>query len=85
VSEKALFDETAAIAYELWEKNGFIHGCDIEHWHEAERIVLARLQPEPEKKTHTLKSLVKTSEKASIKTAASKPKEKKPTAKTKKK
>jgi hypothetical protein len=37
-----LYDEIARVAYELWEQSGRIDGRDLEHWIEAERIVLAR-------------------------------------------
>lgn len=48
--ENNLYDEIARVAYELWEKNGCIHGRDIEHWCEAERIVISRIQPVVEEK-----------------------------------
>ena len=37
-----LHEEIETIAYEIWEKSGRVHGKDIDHWLEAERIVLAR-------------------------------------------
>jgi len=37
-----LYEEIEMIAYEIWEKSGRVHGKDIDHWLEAERIVLAR-------------------------------------------
>lgn len=37
-----LHDEIAKFAYELYEARGCIHGCDLDDWLEAERIVLAR-------------------------------------------
>ena len=37
-----LYEEIERIAYELWEKSGGLHGSDIEHWFEAERIVNER-------------------------------------------
>ncbi len=43
--ENDLFDEIAHIAYELWERDGCIHGRDIEHWCAAEHIVISRVQP----------------------------------------
>jgi hypothetical protein len=45
MSDHGLFDEIAQVAYELWEKNGCIHGRDIEYWCEAESIIVTRLQP----------------------------------------
>jgi hypothetical protein len=69
MSEKDLFDEIARIAYELWEKNGWIHGRDIEHWCEAEQIVISRMQPigeeEPKKAKAPRKTPKKTASKAS--------------------
>lgn len=52
-------------AYELFEKNGRICGCEIDHWLEAEKIVCARLLPAPVaqkpavKKAAPVKSIVK--------------------------
>ena len=37
-----LQDEIAAVAYELFESRGCIHGRDLDDWLDAERIVLAR-------------------------------------------
>jgi hypothetical protein len=37
-----LHDEIAAVAYELFEERGCIHGCDLDDWLNAERMVLAR-------------------------------------------
>ncbi len=37
-----LQDEIARIAYELYEKRGRGHGCHLDDWLEAERIVLSR-------------------------------------------
>ena len=32
-------------AYELWENQGRPHGCDLIHWHEAEREIMDCLAP----------------------------------------
>ncbi len=40
-----LHDEIAKVAYELFERDGGVHGKDREHWEEAERIVKARHAP----------------------------------------
>ena len=32
-------EEIARLAYELWEKDGRVHGNDQRHWLEAERIL----------------------------------------------
>jgi len=34
--------EVEKLAYELFEKSGRVHGWDIDHWLEAERIASAR-------------------------------------------
>lgn len=48
----SVHDEIAKVAYELYEKSGRIPGHDLEHWLEAEKIVMARYakkgQPEEE-------------------------------------
>jgi len=37
-----LQDEIAAVAYELFESRGCVHGRDLDDWLDAERIVLGR-------------------------------------------
>jgi hypothetical protein len=37
-----LHDEIAKVAHELYEKSGRVPGHDLEHWLEAEKIVMAR-------------------------------------------
>lgn len=37
-----LHEEIAETAYELYESRGCIHGCDLDDWLEAERIILSR-------------------------------------------
>lgn len=37
-----LHDEIASIAYELFESRGCTHGCDLDDWLNAERLVLGR-------------------------------------------
>jgi hypothetical protein len=63
-----LYDEIAAIAYELFESRGCIHGCDLDDWLNAERIVLGKHsgqemeEPEEEEtseETDTIKEPVK--------------------------
>lgn len=58
--DRDLYDEIARVAYDLWEKNGCIHGRDIEHWCEAERIVISRIQPVEEEKPKKARSARKT-------------------------
>jgi hypothetical protein len=45
-----LYEKIARIAYELYEKNGYIQGCDLDYWLEAEKIVMVRLAEEEKKK-----------------------------------
>jgi len=45
-----LYEKIARIAYELYEKNGYIQGCDLDHWLEAEKIVMVRIAEEEKKK-----------------------------------
>jgi hypothetical protein len=35
-----LRDDIRKVAYYLYEKGGWMHGKDTEHWYEAERIVV---------------------------------------------
>ena len=37
-----LHDEIAKAAYELFEARGCVHGCDLDDWLEAERIILGQ-------------------------------------------
>ncbi len=37
-----LHDEITMVAYELYEKSGYIEGRALDNWLEAERIVIAR-------------------------------------------
>ena len=46
-----VYDEIAKVAYDLYVKNGRIDGCDLEHWFEAEKIILARRKDQKEKGT----------------------------------
>lgn len=45
---KSLIEEIEKLAYELYEKSGYIEGCEIENWLEAERIVMERYAVETE-------------------------------------
>ena len=40
--KESVQDKIARVAYELYEKSGYVHGRDVEHWIEAERIVLGK-------------------------------------------
>ncbi|OPX93403.1 MAG: hypothetical protein A4E58_02978 [Syntrophorhabdus sp. PtaB.Bin006] len=83
MANENLFDEIAKVAYELFERSGYIHGRDIEHWFEAERIVITRLQSETEEKPKKTKAPRKASPKAGAEAATAKPKAKKPASTTK--
>jgi hypothetical protein len=41
-SKESVHDKIARVAYELYEKSGCVHGKDVEHWIEAEIIVLGK-------------------------------------------
>jgi hypothetical protein len=41
-SKESVHDKIARVAYELYEKSGCVHGRDVEHWIEAETIVLGK-------------------------------------------
>ncbi|HET7288950.1 MAG TPA: DUF2934 domain-containing protein [Thermodesulfobacteriota bacterium] len=41
-AKESVQDKIARVAYELYEKSGYVHGRDVEHWIEAERIVLGK-------------------------------------------
>jgi hypothetical protein len=63
--------EIERVAYELFERNGRIHGREVEHWLEAERIVCMRCEPaEKAAKTAPKKSVASSAVKSS-KTGAS--------------
>lgn len=42
ITLKQLEEEIRQLAYELYEKSGRVHGNDLDHWLQAERIVLSR-------------------------------------------
>lgn len=65
---KNLYGEIVVVAYDLYEKRGRVHGCHLEDWLEAERIVLERLAKEIEKEANTIGSPKR--KKASAKTEA---------------
>lgn len=48
-----LYEEIAKVAYEIYEKGGYIEGHDLDNWLEAERIVKARLAEEKKKSEKT--------------------------------
>lgn len=56
----SLYDEIAKVAHEFYERDGGTHGRDLEHWFEAEKIVLARKEEHPPKKAAAPKKNQKT-------------------------
>jgi len=72
------YDEIARIAYDLFERDGMVHGKDFHHWIEAEIIVLARHEErhrtEPEKDAKISRPKKKTSTQAAAKKGEAKPK-----------
>ena len=40
--KESVQDKISRVAYELYEKSGYVHGRDVENWLEAERIVLGQ-------------------------------------------
>ena len=40
--KKSIHDEIAKVAYELYEKEGRVHGNDLKAWFEAENIVMGK-------------------------------------------
>lgn len=54
-----LNDEIARVAYENYEKNGYINGRDLTNWLEAERIVLARHAFQDKKEREEIKPSIK--------------------------
>jgi len=41
-------DDIAALAYQIWEKNGRPAGQDVEFWLQAERSLLSSSKPQPQ-------------------------------------
>ena len=40
--KKSIHDEIAKVAYELYEKEGCVHGNDLKYWFAAENIVMEK-------------------------------------------
>ena len=47
--DEALRQRIAEKAYELYQRRGFTHGCDLDDWLEAERQVLSESQGSPKR------------------------------------
>ncbi len=56
-----LYEEIAKVAYEIYEKSGYIEGRDLDNWLEAERIVMTHITREKkyEKKASAKKKKAK--------------------------
>ncbi len=37
-----LYEEIAKLAYEMFEREGRVHGKHLDHWFEAEKIIISR-------------------------------------------
>jgi hypothetical protein len=73
--------EVERLAYELYERSGFVCGHDLDHWFEAERIVYSILDPEAKpRKTASGKGGAAVKKAKTAKTAAA-PEKKKTSAK----
>lgn len=48
-------------AYELYERRGFCHGCDLDDWLEAERLVLAEIDAQAAKGGDRIEVIAKNS------------------------
>ena len=48
-------------AYELYERRGFCHGCDLDDWLEAERLVLAEMDAQAAKGGDRIEVIAKNS------------------------
>ncbi len=55
-----LYDEIAKVAHELYERDEWLHGRDLEHWFEAEMIVMARYEKQKAMDTAKNKGVKKT-------------------------
>lgn len=62
-----LQEEIARVAYELFEKRGWVHGHEMQDWLKAEKIVMARHAKTKEDEGKAVKAVKR-------KTAAKKPK-----------
>ena len=69
---KDLYDEIARLAYEIFERSGCCHGCDVEHWLEAEYIVVTRYTATEEKQREAGKAVAEKAPAKTDRTAAKK-------------
>ena len=84
MSERDLYEEIARVAYDLWERTGCIHGCDIEHWCQAEQIVIARIMPAEEESQKKVAAPKKTPAKTGTRGSGTAKKARKPSKTAKK-
>lgn len=54
-----LFDEIAKLAYEIFEREGRVHGRHLDHWYEAERIVISRYESQKQEEVAKQKTAPK--------------------------
>ena len=47
---KSLHDQIAQIAYGIYIQSGYLHGYDLDHWLEAERLISSKQKPKLKKK-----------------------------------
>lgn len=55
--KKNLNNEIARVAYEIYVQSGYVQGHDLDHWLEAERIILSNHVPKLKKKDEVVKTL----------------------------
>ena len=77
MSKKNLPNEIAMVAYEIYMQSGYVHGHDLDHWLEAERIVLSNQVAKPKKKDKVVKTLKTSPAKKITKTSVKKTETKK--------
>jgi len=75
-----LYDEIAKVAYDIFEKEGCVHGRHFEHWIQAEIIVKSRYEKKEEPVSDD-EHVLKTEKKDKAKTAVKKASAKKPATK----
>lgn len=54
--DKNMFDEIARVAYNLYEKRGYVSGHDFSDWIEAEKIVMRKYSQEKSGNVKAVKS-----------------------------
>jgi len=68
-----LYDEIAKVAYEIFEREGCLHGRHFDHWCEAEVIITTRYN-DVDKKHQNKAETPKPKKKAAVKSAVKKSK-----------